>query len=230
MNEAFVGQSKSDATIKLPERVHFVAIDGVIGAGKTSLARILAKELGANLVLEQFEENPFLERFYENPAAYAFQTQLFFLLSRLRQFQDAFVQNDLFRHNVVSDYTFEKDRIFALQNLTDSEMAMYDTVSNSLSTSLPHPALTIYLQADVPTLLSRISKRGRAMEKSIEGNYLRDLLQRYDHHFWHYTKAPVLIINTNKIDFVNNEKHLQMVLNAIAAAPTQTTYFAPEGG
>lgn len=230
MNEAFVGQSKSEATIKLPERVHFVAIDGVIGAGKTSLARILAKELGANLVLEQFEENPFLERFYENPPAYAFQTQLFFLLSRLRQFQDAFVQNDLFRHNVVSDYTFEKDRIFALQNLTDSEMAMYDTVSNSLSTSLPHPDLIIYLQADVPTLLSRISKRGRAMEKSIEGNYLRDLLQRYDHHFWHYTKAPVLIINTNKIDFVNNEKHLQMVLNAIAAAPTQTTYFAPEGG
>ncbi len=143
MNEAFVGQSRSEATIKLPERVHFVAIDGVIGAGKTSLARILAKELGANLVLEQFEENPFLERFYENPAAYAFQTQLFFLLSRLRQFQDAFVQNDLFRHNVVSDYTFEKDRIFALQNLTDSEMAMYDTVSNSLSTSLPHPDLII---------------------------------------------------------------------------------------
>ncbi len=169
MNEALVGHSNPETTLKLPERVRFLAIDGVIGAGKTSLARILAEALGANLVLEQFDENPFLSSFYRNPEAYAFQTQLFFLLSRIRQFQDAFVQNDLFRHVVVSDYTFEKDRIFALQN-------------------------------------------------------------RYDHHFWHYTKAPVLIINTNKIDFVHNERHLELVLNAIASAPTQTTYFAPEGG
>ena len=229
MNEAFIGQA-TEATMKLPERVHFIAIDGVIGAGKSSLAKILAKALSANLVLEQFEENPFLAKFYENPEAYAFQTQLFFLLSRLRQIQDAFVQNDLFRRNVVSDYTFEKDRIFALQNLTDSELAMYETVSDNLSKDLPTPDLVVYLQADVSTLMNRIAMRGRAMEKNIEGSYLRDLLARYDHHFWHYKKAPVLIINTNQIDFVHNEKHLKLVLDAIAAAPTQTTYFAPEGG
>ena len=118
MNDAFLEQDNSEVTMKLPERIRFIAIDGLIGAGKTSLSKILAKALGANLVLEQFDENPFLPKFYENPKAYAFQTQLFFLLSRLRQFQDAIVQNDLFRHNVVSDYTFEKDRIFALQNLS----------------------------------------------------------------------------------------------------------------
>ena len=229
MNEAFVGQEQPEVTMQLPEQTHFIAIDGVIGAGKTSLAQILAKELRANLVLEQFEENPFLPKFYENPQAYAFQTQLFFLLSRVRQFQDAFVQNDLFLHHVVSDYAFEKDRIFALQNLSESEMAMYDTVSEVLSKELPTPDLIVYLQADVPTLMERIARRGRPMEKSIESGYLHELLKRYDHHFWHYEKAPVLIINTNRVDFVHNEKHLRLVLDAIAAAPTQTTYFAPEG-
>ena len=229
MNDAFLEQDNSEVTMKLPERIRFIAIDGVIGAGKTSLSKILAKALGANLVLEQFDENPFLPKFYENPKAYAFQTQLFFLLSRLRQLQDASVQNDLFRHNGVSDYTFEKDRIFALQNLSESEMSMYDTVSENLSKNLPTPDLIVYLQASVSTLLGRIATRGRTMEKSIDGNYLGSLLNRYDHHFWHYSKAPVLIINTNQIDFVHNEKHLKQVLDAIASAPTQTTYFAPEG-
>ncbi len=230
MNDAFLGLSTTEATMKLPERIRFLAIDGVIGAGKTSLARILSEKLGSNLVLEQFEENPFLANFYKNPEAYAFQTQLFFLLSRIRQFQDAFVQNDLFRHTVVSDYTFEKDRIFALQNLSESELSMYDSVSGILSKGLPTPDLIVYLQASVSTLLERIEERGRSMEKDIDEKYLGELLERYDHHFWHYTKAPVLIINTNKIDFVHNEKHLEMVLNAISAAPSQTTYFAPEGG
>lgn len=230
MNEAFVGHSNPETTLNLPERIRFLAIDGVIGAGKTSLAQILAKRIGANLVLEQFEENPFLPSFYRDPKAYAFQTQLFFLLSRVRQFQDAFVQNDLFRHTVVSDYTFEKDRIFALQNLSESELSMYDTVSGCLSGNFPTPDLIVYLQANVSTLLDRIGHRGRSMEKDIDSNYLSELLERYDHHFWHYTKAPVLIINTNRIDFVHNEKHLEQVLGAIAAAPTQTTYFAPEGG
>lgn len=229
MNEALIGQAPTDAKMKLPDRIRFLAIDGVIGAGKTSLAQILSREMGANLVLEDFEENPFLAKFYENPEAYAFQAQLFFLLSRARQFQDAFVQNDLFRHCVVSDYTFEKDRIFALQNLSESELSMYDAVSEGFSKKFPTPDLIVYLQADVPTLMERISLRGRPMEKSIDSGYLRDLLERYDHHFWHYDKSPVLIINTNRIDFVHNEKHLKLVLDAIAKAPARTTYFAPEG-
>jgi deoxyadenosine/deoxycytidine kinase len=130
----------------------------------------------------------------------------------------------------VSDYTYDKDQIFAAQNLTnDSEYAMYETVSKALSHDMPKPDLVVYLQASVPTLLNRVKMRGRAMEKSIEGNYLKDLQARYDHHFWHYKDAPVLIINTDNIDFVHNENHLQMVLDAIAECPHQTTYFVPEG-
>jgi deoxyadenosine/deoxycytidine kinase len=129
----------------------------------------------------------------------------------------------------VSDYTFDKDRIFASQNLTENEMTMYDQVSNALVHDIRKPDYVVYLQASVSTLLQRIRGRGRAMEKSIDGNYLSDLQDRYDHHFWHYTDAPVLIINTDNIDFVHNESHLQIVLNAIASCPSQTTYFVPEG-
>ncbi len=214
----------------LPDDARFLAVDGVIGVGKSSLAKILAEKFSANLVEEQFAENPFLPKFYDNPEAFAFQTQIFFLLSRLNQFQNTIVQNDLFHHLVISDYTFEKDRIFAAQNLSESELAMYDSVSNAVSKDLPKPDLVIYLQANVQTLLRRIQMRGRPMERNIEGNYLRDLIERYNHHFWHYTDCPVLIINTDNIDFVHNGNHLKQVLGAVASCPRQTTYFVPEGG
>jgi deoxyadenosine/deoxycytidine kinase len=139
------------------------------------------------------------------------------------------LQSDLFHDLLVSDYTFDKDRIFASQNLTENELSMYDQVSNALNHDIRRPDYIVYLQASVPTLLKRIRGRGRAMEKSIEGSYLSDLQERYDHHFWHYTDAPVLIINTDNIDFVHNESHLQLVLDAIASCPSQTTYFVPEG-
>lgn len=210
--------------------IRFLAIEGVIGVGKTSLAKVLSEKLNATLIEEEFTENPFLEKFYEMPEAYAFQTQLFFLLSRHRQFQDTFVQNDLFRHLVISDYTFDKDRIFALQNLSESELAMYETVSGTLNKNAPVPDLIVYLQASVQTLMKRIQKRNRPMERFIEGNYLRELSQRYNHHFFHYKESPVLIVNTDQIDFVRNPKHLEQVLNAIEASPLQTTYFVPEGG
>lgn len=209
--------------------IHFIAIEGVIGAGKTSLAQIIAKRWNAMSIEENFDKNPFLEKFYENPEAYAFQTQLFFLLDRHKQLQNSALQSDLFHDLLVSDYTYDKDQIFASQNLSDSEYAMYETVARSLDKDIPKPDLVVYLQASVPTLLERIRSRGRAMEKSIEGTYLKDLQDRYDHHFWHYTSAPVLIINTDNIDFVHNESHLKMILDAISACPTQTTYFVPEG-
>ncbi|MDR1760216.1 MAG: deoxynucleoside kinase [Fibrobacter sp.] len=216
--------------MNMPEDIRFLAVEGVIGVGKTSLAKELAKRLNVTLIEEQFNENPFLEKFYEMPEAYAFQTQLFFLLSRHRQFQDTFVQNDLFRNLVISDYTFDKDRIFAFQNLSESELGMYETVSEALSKNAPVPDLIVYLQASVPTLLKRIQKRGRSMERTIEPRYLRELTERYNHHFFHYRESPVLIINTDHIDFVHNEGHLQQVLNAIESCPSQTTYFVPEGG
>lgn len=211
------------------EKVHYLAIEGVIGAGKTSLARIIAERWNALSIEENYQENPFLEKFYENPEAYAFQTQLFFLLDRHKQLQESAVQNDLFHDLIVSDYTFDKDQIFASQNLSDNEYAMYETVSKALDKNIPRPDLVVYLQASVPTLLSRIKSRGRPMERKIEGNYLSDLQDRYDHHFWHYVGAPVLIINTDKVDFVHNEKHLKWILDAIEQCPTQTTYFVPEG-
>ena len=209
--------------------VHFLAIDGVIGVGKTTLAHALAERWGAMLVEENFAENPFLNKFYENKEAYAFQTQLYFLLDRYKQLQNSALQSDLFHNLLVCDYTFDKDRIFAAQNLSESELTMYEQVAHALVHEVPKPDMIVYLQASVPTLLNRIKGRGRSMEKSIEGNYLKDLQDRYDHHFWHYADAPVLIINTDNIDFAHNENHLKLVMDAIAACPGQTTYFVPEG-
>ncbi len=209
--------------------VHFLAIEGVIGVGKTTLAKMIAERWNAVFIEENFAENPFLEKFYQNKDAYAFQTQLFFLLDRHKQLQNSALQSDLFHDLLVSDYTYEKDQIFAAQNLHENEYAMYEQVANVLNKDIPHPDLVVYLQASVPTLLNRIHGRGRAMEKSIEGSYLQSLMDRYDHYYWNYPYAPVLIINTDNIDFVHNENHLKLVLDAIAACPRQTTYFVPEG-
>lgn len=215
--------------MKINKDIRFLAVEGLIGVGKTSLAKVLAERLEATFLEEMFEENPFLEKFYQQPEEYAFQTQLFFLLSRHRQLMDTFLQNDLFRNLIISDYTFDKDRIFALQNLSDDEMYMYDAVLKTLDSNVPRPDYIIYLQANVETLINQIKGRNRPMEKAIEGNYLRDLLERYDHHFWHYSDCPVLIINTDKVDFVRNENHLNQILKVIESWPSQTTYFIPEG-
>ncbi|MCQ2092570.1 MAG: deoxynucleoside kinase [Fibrobacter sp.] len=209
--------------------VHFLAIEGVIGVGKTTLAKIISERWNAMFIEENFAENPFLEKFYQNKEAYAFQTQLFFLLDRHKQLQNSALQSDLFHDLLVSDYTYDKDQIFAAQNLQESEYAMYEQVATTLNKDIPHPDLVVYLQASVPTLLNRIHGRGRSMEKSIEGSYLQSLMDRYDHHFWNYPYCPVLVINTDNIDFVHNEDHLKLVLDAIAACPRQTTYFVPEG-
>ena len=155
--------------------VHFLAIEGVIGVGKTTLARIIAERWNAFCIEENFAENPFLEKFYENKEAYAFQTQLFFLLDRHKQLQNTGLQSDLFHDLLVCDYTFDKDQIFAAQNLSDSEYTMYEQVARSLDKDLPKPDLVVYLQASVPTLLNRIRGRGRQMEKAIDGNYLKYL-------------------------------------------------------
>lgn len=213
--------------LKLPEEVRYLAIEGVIGVGKSSLANILAERMGADLVEEPFAENPFLEKFYADKEAWAFQTQLWFLLSRHRQLKEIFEQEDMFRSVVVSDYTLDKDRIFALQNLSENEMHMYDTVANALANQVVKPDYVVYLQANVSTLLERINRRGRSMESSIEGNYLRDLVDRYNHHFFHYEDTPVLIVNTDNIDFVHNEADREDLIRAIEACPPGLTYYAP---
>lgn len=218
----------------LPEKIRYIAVEGVIGVGKTSLLHKLERRFTARgqelmLLEEKFAENPFLEKFYEKPEEYAFQTQLFFLISRQREILANLLQNDLFRPVVMSDYTFDKDRIFALQNLSDDEFSMYETVASALKRDLPRPDFIIYLQAGMETLLSRIRRRNRAMERRISVDYLAELQERFDHYFWHYNKCPVLIVNTDRVDFVGNEPQFEEIAEAIERWPSGTTYFAPEG-
>ncbi|MCK4305543.1 MAG: deoxynucleoside kinase [Candidatus Eisenbacteria sp.] len=180
--------------------LYFIAIEGVIGVGKTSLAKRLADYLGGCLLLEQVEENPFLQHFYQDRRAYAFQTQIFFLLCRYRQ-QREFLQRDLFRGPVVSDYMFQKDRVFANINLSDSELDMYNQIFTLMERDQPRPDRVIFLRATVDTLLDRISKRDREYEKEMDPEYLETLAEAYTYFFAHYTGAPVMVVNSNELDF-----------------------------
>ncbi len=195
-------------------RPRYVAIEGVIGAGKTTFATMLAEHLNARLVLERFEDNPFLPDFYRDAKRYAFQTQIFFLLSRYRQ-QQEFRQLDLFYDHVVSDYIFDKDRIFASLTLSEHEMTLYDAVVTALEGTVPKPDLVVYLQSSLSRLISNIRNRGRAMEESITVGYLRDLSEAYTQYFFHYTAAPILIVNTAKMDFVNNRETFDELVEEI---------------
>ncbi len=188
--------------------LYYIAIEGPIGVGKSSLARLLSKELGARLVVEEFEENPFLPEFYVDPERFAFQTQLFFLLQRYRQQQDL-RQVDMFQKLLVTDYMFVKDRLFASLNLNEKEMQLYDTVANLLERNVINPDLVIYLQADTDTLMKNIAKRGREMEKNITYEYIDALNQVYTEFFFRYQDTPLVIINTNNIDFVHNQEDLE---------------------
>ncbi len=180
--------------------IHFVAIEGVIGVGKTSLARRLADYVGGYTLLEQVEENPFLPDFYSDRRAYAFQTQVFFLLSRYRQLK-RFRQRDLFRGPVISDYMFEKDKVFANINLDDHELDMYNQIFGLMEREQPKPDRIVYLQASLDVILQRIEKRGRAFERGMDTEYLDTLAEAYNYFFLHYAGAPVLVVNTNDIDF-----------------------------
>lgn len=208
--------------------VRYVAIEGVIGAGKTSLARMVSERLNARLVLEQFEENPFLERFYEDPEHYAFQTQIFFLLSRYRQQQDLF-QADLFHNALVTDYIFEKDKIFAYLNLQDDELRLYETLVNSIERNVPAPDLVIYLQSSVERLMSNIKERGRKYEENMSEGYIKDLNEAYNYFFFRYKSAPLLIVNSTEIDFVNDKNDFENLYKEILRPNRAAVeYYNPE--
>ncbi|HLF15053.1 MAG TPA: deoxynucleoside kinase [Bacteroidota bacterium] len=188
-----------------------IAIEGVIGSGKTSLAKKLGELLPAKLVLEKFEENPFLEKFYDDPDHYAFQTQMFFLLSRYKQ-QQELLQADLFHRYLITDYIFEKDKIFAYLNLGDDELKLYETLLVSVERMVPTPDLVVYIQASVDRLMANIRKRGRPVEKNISEEYIRDLNEAYNYFFFRYKAAPLLIVNATHIDFVNSDEHYEDLL------------------
>ncbi len=194
--------------------LHYIAIEGVIGAGKTSLATRLHKELGGRLVLEEFEENPFLEDFYRDPKHYAFQTQMYFLLSRFRQ-QEKILQYDLFEPLIIADYMFYKDRIFATLNLNAKELALYNMVARILEKKIVKPDLAIYLKAGTDRLMQNIARRGRPYERHIHREYIDALNALYDEFFWNYYETPLLIINTDNLDFVHNEGHFRQILMEI---------------
>src|SRR5213593_2690499 len=179
----------------------YVVIEGVIGVGKTSLARLLGEHLGARLVLEEVEENPFLEDFYQDRERYAFQTQMHFLFSRYQQ-QRSLRQMELFSDRMVADYLFQKDRIFASLNLSERELALYDKMVGWLEMDVMKPDVVVYLQAGTETLLDRISRRGRPYERDIDRGYMNALNEAYNHFFFHYVESPLLVVNTDSIDFV----------------------------
>ena len=209
--------------MKIP---YHIAVEGTIGVGKTSLAKILGERLEAKLILEEFEENPFLVDFYKDPERFAFQTQLFFLLSRYRQ-QQELQQTDLFTKALISDYMFVKDRLFAALNLNDKEMGLYNSVARILEKNVSSPDMVIFLQSDTDRLMLNIKKRGREYEKSIDWKYIDALNQIYNEFFFRYDKSPLLIINTNDIDFVNNKNDLVEIIEFIRTPGEGTRYFNP---
>ncbi len=209
--------------------LYYVAIEGTIGVGKTSLANLLSEKLGAKLVLESFEGNPFLSDFYDDPERHAFQTQLWFLLQRYQQ-QQELRQIDMFQNLVITDYMFVKDRLFASLNLSEKEMSLYDTVANMMEKNVIHPDLVIFLQADTDTLMKNISRRGREFEKNLSEDYLDALNQVYNEYFFRYQDTPLVIINTNNIDFVNNNEDLEVMINYIRKPVAGTKFFNPISG
>lgn len=206
---------------------NFIAIEGPIGVGKTSLAKRLAQSFNYEIVLEKPEENPFLERFYREPRKHALATQLFFLFQRARQIQEM-RQNDLFSPVRVADFLMDKDHLFAQLTLDPDEYELYQKVYAHMTLDTPVPDLVIYLQAPTQTLLGRIQKRGIAAEQHINHDYLDQLNSAYTRFFHYFDSAPLLIVNSSEIDLVGNDEDYQQLVDTILAQPRGTQYFNPK--
>ena len=204
----------------------YLVIEGVIGAGKTSLARMLSERLAAQLVLEEVEENPFLKDFYRERARFAFQTQMHFLFSRYQQQRDL-KQTDLFSEKLVADYLFQKDRIFASLNIVNREWALYERLVGWLEMDVVKPDIVVYLQANPEVLMERISRRNRPFERDMEKDYIARLSDAYNHYFFHYTDTPLLVVNTNTIDFVNQPDDYEDLVKRILSHRQGTMYYTP---
>jgi deoxyguanosine kinase len=204
----------------------YICIEGVIGVGKTTLTKMLSEWLDARAILERPEENPFLEDFYSNPQRYAFQLQIFFLLSRYRQ-QMENLQDDLFHSQTISDYLFAKDRIFAHLNLEDRELLLYNRVASMLEPDIPKPDLVVYLQSTPEIILASIKRRGSSFERDISIDYIRSLNEAYNRYFFHYKEAPLLVVNSTAIDFVHNQTDFEELVNQILRPHFGIEFFSP---
>ena len=206
-------------------KLRHVAIDGPIGVGKTSLVELLSRRFHGTQILEDVD-NPFLGEFYKKKKGSAFQTQLFFLLSRYQQ-QREIAQIDLFTTLVLADYHFPKDKIFACLNLDDSELLIYDRLYTLLSESVRKPDLVIYLQGSIETCMKRIRKKTRSLEKAVTPEYLAQLIEAYNYYFYHYEETPLLVVDTNEIDFVNRPAEFDDLVGQIQKARRGVQYYVP---
>ena len=206
----------------------YVAIEGPIGVGKTTVVERLGEKLEANTVLEDWATNPFLQPFYDGTDGAAFQTELFFLLLRYRQ-QQELVQRQLFAQATLCDYVFEKSRLFAYLNLDDSELMIYEKLFTLLSESVPTPDLVVYLQAPTEVLMKRVKTRGRKAEEHLSEEYLGEVNRAYNHYFFHYSATPLLVVNTNDVDFSKSSEDLDDLLRQIRSMGKGTQYYVPQG-
>ena len=196
------------------EKYRYIVVEGPIGVGKTSLARRLAEQGGANTLLEKPQENPFLARFYQDGPRYALPTQLFFLFQRINEVREL-AQMDLFGIQTISDYLFDKDPLFAQLTLSEDEFKLYQTIYQSLAPQAPVPDLVIYLQASTETLIDRVQRRGLKYERSISDDYLMKLAKSYGEFFHHYQAAPLLTVNSDNLNFVDNDDDLLLLIEKI---------------
>jgi len=204
----------------------YLAIEGPIGVGKTSLARRLSDAFGSKVLLEQPEENPFLDRFYQARARFALPTQLFFLFQRARQIQQL-KQGDMFRPGCVADFLLDKDSLFARVNLDDDELRLYEQVYSHLSLDLPVPDQVVYLQAPVDVLMARIRQRDLGYERLIEREYLQQVVDAYTQFFYHYSAGPLLVVNAAEINFVDNDDDFEVLVDQIRKHHSGRHFFNP---
>lgn len=207
---------------------HYIAVEGVIGVGKTSVVERLAERLDANTVLEEWWQNPFLKPFYEGAPGSPFQAELFFLLSRYRQ-QQELTQRSLFTQFTISDYLFEKSKVFAYVNLEDSELLIYEKLYPLLAEAVPRPDLVVYLQAPTEVLMKRIHGRGRPEETRLSEEYLAEVNRAYNYYFFHYGQTPLLVVNTADVDLVKNEEDLDDLIRQVRSMGKGTQYYVPRG-
>jgi len=203
-------------TMVMPESLRYIVIEGVIGVGKTTLARLLADRFDGKLVLETVDENPFLPRFYDDPERWSFQTQLSYLAARFQQ-QKALAIRDLFHQITISDYAFDKDRIFAHLNLHGDELQLYETLYNLMQTTIPVPDLLVYLQSTPERLMQNVKKRARSYETDMDPSYIEALNESYNYYFYRYETSPLLIVDVTHIDFVENESDLEELVGQIVS-------------